>query len=135
MTSKLEYLFSSYGDVKDLRQRRARSLLPDHRRHHPQQHFRQAPRRTYFRNRHLQRRGRTAGQPGIQSNIGASVADAGGSGRGASSSSTTNQTENTVIYGETHTQRVVPAGVEIKDLTASISLPRSYFVLVYRKQA
>jgi flagellar biosynthesis/type III secretory pathway M-ring protein FliF/YscJ len=38
------------------------------------------------------------------------------------------------MIGQTKLDEVLPAGVEWKQLTASISLPRSYFVSLYRKR-
>jgi flagellar biosynthesis/type III secretory pathway M-ring protein FliF/YscJ len=41
--------------------------------------------------------------------------------------------ESVARFDETHTVRTSPPGTEIKDMTASISLPRSYFVALYRR--
>jgi flagellar biosynthesis/type III secretory pathway M-ring protein FliF/YscJ len=75
-----------------------------------------------------------AGQPGVLPNTGLSVSEAAVSGRGAGSTSTSSQIESRVEIGRIVEQKFVPAGVEIKDLTASISLPRSYFLSVYRNR-
>jgi flagellar biosynthesis/type III secretory pathway M-ring protein FliF/YscJ len=76
------------------------------------------------------------GEPGVKPNTGISVSDTAtaGTGRGSGSTSTISQEENKVVVGQTTISSLVPAGVELKDLTASISLPRSYFVSVYRNR-
>ena len=133
---KLEYQFSSYGDVKisvnvvpDLSSRTSTATIVD-------------PKNVVSRpiNEKTQETDSTdggasaAGQPGVLSNTGAAVADTAVAGRGNSSTNTLNSTESKVVIGETTTTSVTPAGVETKDLTASISLPRSYFVSVYRNK-
>lgn len=76
------------------------------------------------------------GQPGVQLNVTQSVNDTTptASGRGGGSTNSSITTENKVVVGSSTTRAVVPAGVEMKEMTASISLPRSYFVSVYRRQ-
>ncbi|HEY4329423.1 MAG TPA: flagellar M-ring protein FliF C-terminal domain-containing protein [Phycisphaerae bacterium] len=75
------------------------------------------------------------GEPGMKSNTGASVADTAPSGgRPGGSTSTTVKTDYAVVIGEIKTRQLIPAGVEIHDLTASISLPRSYVLALYHSR-
>jgi flagellar biosynthesis/type III secretory pathway M-ring protein FliF/YscJ len=77
--------------------------------------------------------GGPGGEPGVKPNVSA-VAD---SGSGRKSLDTTNETteKSEVRFGMTTVKSVLPAGSELKDLTASISIPRSYFVSIYRRIA
>lgn len=79
--------------------------------------------------------GGAVGEPGMGSNVTASVNDAPASGRKNSSSTSDNNTQNLVKVGETHLVEKLPPGVEWKQVTASISLPRSYFVSIFRRRA
>lgn len=72
------------------------------------------------------------GQPGVGSNVSASVGSSGGGSRGGSSSSVST-TENQVEIPGTVSEIVKVPGAEIKRLTASISVPRSWFVALYRR--
>ena len=77
------------------------------------------------------------GEPGMKSNTGAmGTADAGsGGGHRTNSSTTDSSTDNIVKFpGSTQTETVAPPGTELKDLTASISVPRSHFVSIYLRQ-
>ncbi|MCL2647872.1 MAG: hypothetical protein FWD61_12805 [Phycisphaerales bacterium] len=74
----------------------------------------------------------SGGEPGVKPNVGASV-DSSSSRRSTSSTSNNSTTENIVKIGDTKTDILVQAGTEWKDTTASISLPRSYFVDLYRR--
>jgi flagellar M-ring protein FliF len=75
--------------------------------------------------------GSGAGEPGVKPNVSA-VAD-GGSGRKVSSTSSSETTKNEVHFSHTLDDAILPAGTNLKDLTASISIPRSYFVSIYRR--
>jgi flagellar M-ring protein FliF len=134
--NKLEYQFSSYGDVKisvnvvpDLSSRTETATKVD-----PKNVVSRAVSEKTQDTTTNDGSAAPGGEPGVKPNTGLSVADATVSGRGNSSTSTVNQTENKVVVGTTTTTSVIPAGVETKDLTASISLPRSYFVSVYRNK-
>jgi flagellar biosynthesis/type III secretory pathway M-ring protein FliF/YscJ len=72
-------------------------------------------------------------EPGVKPNVGLS-ADSSGGGHRSSSTTSDSTTENTLRFNEKRTDTIAPAGTDIKDLTASISLPRSYFVAIYRRQ-
>jgi len=80
--------------------------------------------------------GGPGGQPGSSSNVSATVGENTGgasmSRNGGTTSSNTSQ-QNVVKIGESHTHVETPPGVEIRELTASLSLPRSYFLAVYRR--
>jgi flagellar biosynthesis/type III secretory pathway M-ring protein FliF/YscJ len=132
--SKLGYHFGSYGDVKI-----SVNVVPDL---SSQTIVATTPTGVLVKPR-IERNTETitsdggggpGGETGVKPNTGLSVTEGSGSGRGSSSSSVNTQTENTILAGETQTHTVKPAGIEIKDLTASISLPRSYFLSIYRKQ-
>ena len=73
------------------------------------------------------------GEPGVTPNTSA-VADTTASNK---SGSTTNDitTKNVVGLGKTFETVNTPPGVEIKDITASLSIPRSYFLAIFRRQA
>jgi flagellar biosynthesis/type III secretory pathway M-ring protein FliF/YscJ len=77
--------------------------------------------------------GATSGDPGVRPNVGVSAAPSGGP---AGNSSTTSNSDTTtdVRFPEKDTVQVVPAGTEITDMTASISVPRSYFVALLQQQ-
>ncbi len=79
--------------------------------------------------------GVASGEPGVNSNVTANAGDnSAATGRKTSSTLTDQQTENEVKIGETHLIEKLPAGVEWKEISASISLPRSYFVSLYHKR-
>ncbi|MEI8198336.1 MAG: flagellar M-ring protein FliF C-terminal domain-containing protein, partial [Phycisphaerae bacterium] len=75
------------------------------------------------------------GQPGVQPNVSANTG--GGAGGGAKSSSTTGDstTKTEVRFSSSDETKVVPSGTEIRDMTASISLPRSFFRALFRRGA
>ncbi len=77
--------------------------------------------------------GGPGGEPGVKPNVAAVATDS----SGPKSLSTTNQTteKTDVRFGKITETAILPAGTEIKDLTASISIPRSYFVSIYRRIA
>ncbi len=75
--------------------------------------------------------GAEGGQPGVVPNTGM-MADVGGAGHKQSSSQTESTLSNEVGMGRTVQHIELPAGVEVKQMTASLSLPRSYFVKVYQ---
>jgi flagellar M-ring protein FliF len=74
------------------------------------------------------------GQPGVQPNTRMGGAGAAG-GRRQNSTSADTSTQNVVMVGSMRERVSLPAGVEIKELTASLSLPRSYFVSLFRRAA
>jgi flagellar biosynthesis/type III secretory pathway M-ring protein FliF/YscJ len=73
------------------------------------------------------------GEPGMTPNTTATVND---SGTGKRNSTVSNDsTSKTDVRFPDHTEEVlVPAGVETKEMTASLSFPRSYFVSIFRRQ-
>ncbi len=75
--------------------------------------------------------GAPSGQPGVQPNVGA-VATNNSAGKSTRSMSDTT-TENENKFSSVVTNSVLPAGSEIKDMTASISIPRSTFVSIFRR--
>jgi flagellar biosynthesis/type III secretory pathway M-ring protein FliF/YscJ len=134
--NKLEYHFSSYGDVKisvnvvpDLSSRTSTATLVD-----PKNVVSKPVSERTQETISNDGSSTPGGEPGVKPNTGLAVTDASVSGRGNSSSNTVNSTEIKVVVGSTTTTSVTPAGVETKDLTASISLPRSYFMSVYRNK-
>ncbi len=75
------------------------------------------------------------GEPGVKSNGTASATDA-GAGRPRSSQASNDATSTYENYvSRTEEKAVLAPGTEIKDMTASISLPRSYFLAIYRRIA
>jgi len=73
------------------------------------------------------------GEPGVTPNTGLAVGDGTSANKAGGSTTTDNRTENRVVIGETHTKTLLPAGVEIKEMTASLTMPRSYFLAIYRR--
>jgi flagellar M-ring protein FliF len=73
-------------------------------------------------------------EPGVKPNVGLS-ADSNGNGHRTSSTTSDSTTENMLRFNEKTTNTIAPPGTEIKDLTASISYPRSYFVAIFRRMA
>jgi flagellar biosynthesis/type III secretory pathway M-ring protein FliF/YscJ len=134
--NKLEYQFSSYGDVKisvnvvpDLSSRTETATRVD-----PKNVVSRAVSEKTQESNSNDGSAAPGGEPGVKPNTGLSVAESTGSSRGNASTNTLTQTESKVVIGTTTTTSIIPAGVETKDLTASISLPRSYFVSVYRNK-
>jgi flagellar biosynthesis/type III secretory pathway M-ring protein FliF/YscJ len=72
------------------------------------------------------------GQPGVPPNTGMTTAET-GSGRKQSTTSTDTTTDNVVGMGSMKERISLPAGTEIKELTASLSLPRSYLVHLFQR--
>ena len=75
--------------------------------------------------------GSGAGEPGVKPNVSAAATD-GGSGHQTSTSKTSTG-KNEVRFSHTLDNAILPAGTNLKDLTAAISIPRSYFVSIYRR--
>jgi len=71
------------------------------------------------------------GQPGVQPNVALS-AGSGGATHGNAQNSTETTTTTEVRFPEQTEEKILPAGTEIKEMTASISLPRSYFERIYK---
>ncbi|HUO10184.1 MAG TPA: flagellar M-ring protein FliF C-terminal domain-containing protein [Phycisphaerae bacterium] len=76
--------------------------------------------------------GSGAGEPGVKPNVSAVAADNSG-GHKTSMTSNDSTTDNEVHFSHTVENAVLPAGTNLKDLTASISIPRSYFVSIYHR--
>ncbi|MGN6367270.1 MAG: flagellar M-ring protein FliF C-terminal domain-containing protein [Phycisphaerae bacterium] len=76
--------------------------------------------------------GSGGGEPGVKPNVSA-VANDGGNGRHTSTTENETTTDNEVHFSHTLENAILPAGTNLKDLTASISIPRSYFVSIYRR--
>ncbi len=137
MARKLEQMFSSFGDVKiavnvvpDMASKTIRELLLD-----PKNVISKVTSETNQETISTEGGGGAAGEPGVKSNGVSAVgepAGGGGGGRGGSTS-TVSKTDTKVVVGEKNITSIVPPG-DIKELTASISLPRSYFVSVYRNK-
>jgi flagellar biosynthesis/type III secretory pathway M-ring protein FliF/YscJ len=75
--------------------------------------------------------GTGGGEPGVKPNV--SVAATDSSNSKSSSSTKDDSTSTEVRFNKTTEVAQLPAGTELKDLTASISIPRSYFVSIYRR--
>ena len=75
------------------------------------------------------------GQPGVQPNVTANTgsASAGGAKNISTTGDTTTKTE--VRFSHKDETQLVPSGTEFKDMTASISLPRSFFRALFRRTA
>lgn len=72
-------------------------------------------------------------EPGVRPNVGA-VADAGSSAGHTTSTTTSDTTSSTAVRFDETTENIsFQPGSEIKELSASISLPRSYFVNLFRR--
>jgi flagellar biosynthesis/type III secretory pathway M-ring protein FliF/YscJ len=76
--------------------------------------------------------GATGGQPGVSPNTSA-VAGV-GVGRSTNTSTINDSTTSEIFVDKRQTQTFDIAGTRLSDLTASICLPRSYFVAVYKSQ-
>lgn len=72
-----------------------------------------------------------SGQPGVQPNVGAVAVN--NSGPRSSRNMTETTTDNENKFSSEVTNAILPAGSEIKELMASISVPRSTFVSIYRR--
>lgn len=72
------------------------------------------------------------GQPGVLSNTSVVTTS---TGRGSSTSNNQSTVENLVKVSQTDTVQTSQPGTEFKRMTASISLPRSYFVSIFRRAA
>ncbi len=71
------------------------------------------------------------GQPGVQPNV-AIVAGAATTNRGTSQTTSEQTVSTDVRFSDKEEQRILPAGTEVLDMTASISFPRSYFEKIYQ---
>jgi len=77
--------------------------------------------------------GSGAGEPGAKPNVSATATD-NSDGHKTSMTSNDSTTDNEVHFSHTVENAVLPAGTNVKDLTASISIPRSYFVSIYHRE-
>lgn len=75
--------------------------------------------------------GTPSGQPGVQPNVGAVAVSTAGPRSNRNMIETTTDNENK--FSSEITNSIQPAGSEIKELMASISVPRSTFVSIYRR--
>jgi flagellar M-ring protein FliF len=72
-------------------------------------------------------------EPGVKPNVGV-VADSGSSANHSTSTTTSDTTAQTAVRFDKTTENITfQPGAELKELTASISLPRSYFVSIFRR--
>ena len=133
--SKLYGHLSSYGDVKiavnvvpDLSVRHMNDIIVD-----PKNKL-VLPESTIVKESTQHDGAGPGGEPGVKSND-ALATDTVGPARGGSSITTEENTRNRVIAGEMRKETLLPAGVEYKELTASLLFPRSYFVSYYRRQS
>ena len=135
LEAKLAKMFASMGDVKI-----AVNVTPDLSVRH-RQSTTYDPKGTVSKPRQETNRetstidGTAAGgEPGAVPNASANVADTAPAGRKSTSTTSDVHTDNVVMIGQTFLDEVLPAGTEWKEMTASISLPRSYFVSLYHKR-
>jgi flagellar biosynthesis/type III secretory pathway M-ring protein FliF/YscJ len=133
-TRKLLMMFSHYGDVKI-----AVNAVPDY-----SSRVRDTetvdPKNVVSRELTVTSRetnstegGAPEGQPGVPPNTGMSVDTAGSSGRRQSASTSDTSTQNVVKIGSIREHATIMSGTELKELSASLTLPRSYFVKVFQK--
>ena len=73
------------------------------------------------------------GQPGVQSNT-TTVVGSTGSGKGSSMTNTQTTAESVVKIGSTQTRRMEMPGTNVKEMSASVALPRSFFVSLYHRK-
>lgn len=79
--------------------------------------------------------GGAGNEPGVRPNTSVALGSTSTSGGSRSNSSTNDSTTETdVRFSKMIESAILPPGTEIRDLTAGISLPRSYFVATYRRQ-
>jgi flagellar biosynthesis/type III secretory pathway M-ring protein FliF/YscJ len=135
-TEQLYKLFSTYGDVKivvnvlpDLSVRKTTDLIVD-----PKNKV-VAPEMEQSREDNQRDGIGPGGEPGLKSNETVALTDAGSAGRGGGSNSTESNVRNKVVIGEQHREAILPAGIEIKQLTATMIFPRSYFLALFRRNA
>jgi len=131
LAAKLYTMFSGYGDVKI-----AVNVVPDLSTRKTDEVRYEKPLKTPLQETSKESatsEGSAApSEPGVKPNVG--MGTSGGSGQKSTSTTTDSTTNNAVRFPETHVESVAPAGTEIKEMTASISMPRSYFVAIYRRQ-
>jgi flagellar biosynthesis/type III secretory pathway M-ring protein FliF/YscJ len=137
LANKLLGQFSNFGDVKI-----AVNVVPDNAEHRISE-IQVDPKNVIVKptietNHESSSQGVTpgSGEPGVKPNVVTAVTDntPAAPGHGSGSTSSESHTENQVVVGSTTRNSIVPAGVELKELSASISLPRSYFVSLYHRQ-
>lgn len=73
------------------------------------------------------------GQPGVPPNTGMSVDPGTGAGRRSTQSMADSSTQNVVKVGSVREHQTLPSGTELKEFSASLTLPRSFFVKVYQR--
>jgi flagellar biosynthesis/type III secretory pathway M-ring protein FliF/YscJ len=75
------------------------------------------------------------GEPGVTLNTSVAAGDNNGSGgKRTATSNVENSSRSELRFGDKVEEITVPAGVETKEITASLSFPRSYFVSIFRRQ-
>jgi flagellar biosynthesis/type III secretory pathway M-ring protein FliF/YscJ len=74
------------------------------------------------------------GEPGVTLNTSVAAGDNGPGSKRTSTSNVETSARNEVRFGDKIEEITVPAGVETKEITASLSFPRSYFVSIFRRQ-
>jgi flagellar biosynthesis/type III secretory pathway M-ring protein FliF/YscJ len=77
----------------------------------------------------------TSGEPGVKPNTAVTADQTASGGHRSTSTMTDSTADMEVRIGSTNERQMLPAGTEIKELTASISMPRSYFVAIFRRMA
>jgi flagellar biosynthesis/type III secretory pathway M-ring protein FliF/YscJ len=77
--------------------------------------------------------GGNGGEPGLKPNTAVSTGDTGNSGRHTSSTMTDTTSKYENKFPGSVEKAVLPPGTEIREMTASISFPRSYFVQLYQR--
>ncbi len=133
-TQKLFNMFNHYGDVKI-----AVNVMPDYsNRVRDTESF--DPKTTVVRDQQTTSRevessegAGAEGQPGVPPNTSISLADANTNNRRQSSSTKDNSVSSVVKVGSVRERQTIASGTELKQLTASLSFPRSYFVAVWQK--
>ncbi len=133
LSAKLYRMFSEFGDVKI-----AVNAVPDLSiRNQTKESYDPKPVKAVTNetgNETSLSEGTGSGEPGVKPNVSANADDTGGGHKSLNKTSETTETSE-VRFGKTTETAVLPAGTELKDLTASISIPRSYFVSIYRRIA
>ncbi|HVT82747.1 MAG TPA: hypothetical protein VHM90_19070 [Phycisphaerae bacterium] len=79
--------------------------------------------------------GAPGGEAGFGSNVTASASEPAATGRSSVAKTTDDHTENEVAIGSVVEKSHVPAATEWRGMSASISLPRSYFVSILKKRS
>lgn len=73
-------------------------------------------------------------EPGVKPNVSLTNADSTGGGNRSTSSNTDVKNEYQNYVSKILQTTALPPGTDIKEMTASISLPRSYFLAIYRSR-